>query len=173
MPVEKPKDKCVGGRMHKEIDEVLLKNLCKIQCTDAEICAVMMIDQDTLFKYVKAKYNISLSEYIKRHSAQGKVSLRRLQFKKAEEGNTAMLIWLGKQYLGQRDEAILTNQQAQTFTLKYDTKQALINEAIKHAKETNNTIDIDPNPLSQDPSAEIKTPQPKTILRKKADAVNV
>jgi hypothetical protein len=167
MPVEKPKSKCIGGRQHKEIDEVLLKNLCKIQCTDAEICAVMMVDQDTLFKFVKAKYNIPLSEYIKQHSAHGKVSLRRLQFKKAEEGNTAMLIWLGKQYLGQRDEAIVTSQQAQTFTLKYDTKQALINEAIKHAKEQNDTIDIESEPLSAEPLPS------RTILRKKTDVINV
>jgi hypothetical protein len=31
------------------------------------------------------------------------MSLRRLQAKKAAEGNVTMLIWLGKQYLGQSD----------------------------------------------------------------------
>jgi len=38
-------------------------------------------------------------------SAMGKMSIRRLQFEKAKEGNTTMLIWLGKQYLGQTDKA--------------------------------------------------------------------
>lgn len=32
-----------------------------------------------------------------------KTSLRRLQWKKASEGNVAMLIWLGKQILGQKE----------------------------------------------------------------------
>jgi hypothetical protein len=34
----------------------------------------------------------------------GKSSLRRLQWKSALGGNVVMQIWLGKQYLGQRDE---------------------------------------------------------------------
>jgi hypothetical protein len=34
----------------------------------------------------------------------GKASLRRMQFKAAEDGNVTMLIWLGKQFLGQKDQ---------------------------------------------------------------------
>jgi hypothetical protein len=34
------------------------------------------------------------------------VSLRRAQFKAAKEGNVTMLIWLGKQRLGQKNEPI-------------------------------------------------------------------
>ena len=32
-----------------------------------------------------------------------RTSLRRWQYEKAKDGNVAMLIWLGKQLLGQRD----------------------------------------------------------------------
>ncbi len=32
------------------------------------------------------------------------MSLRRLQWKAAKENNVTMLIWLGKQYLGQTDK---------------------------------------------------------------------
>lgn len=35
----------------------------------------------------------------------GKRSLRRTQFKAALEGNPQLLIWLGKQYLGQSDKS--------------------------------------------------------------------
>lgn len=35
----------------------------------------------------------------------GKASLRRMQFKSAEDGNVTMQIWLGKQMLGQRDKS--------------------------------------------------------------------
>lgn len=36
--------------------------------------------------------------------AGGKASLRRMQWKSAEDGNTTMLIWLGKNILGQTDK---------------------------------------------------------------------
>lgn len=39
----------------------------------------------------------------KKYSAGGKRSLRRWQMQAAEKGNTAILIFLGKQYLGQKD----------------------------------------------------------------------
>jgi hypothetical protein len=41
------------------------------------------------------------AEYFKKHSVGGRISLRRSQFKLATAGNSTMLIWLGKQHLGQ------------------------------------------------------------------------
>lgn len=35
--------------------------------------------------------------------AKGNISLRRTQKQQADSGNATMLIWLGKQWLGQRD----------------------------------------------------------------------
>ena len=32
-----------------------------------------------------------------------KIELKKLQWMKAEQGDTKMLMWLGKQYLGQKD----------------------------------------------------------------------
>ncbi len=40
----------------------------------------------------------------KKLSVDGIISLRRMQFKKAQVGNVPMLIWLGKQYLGQSEK---------------------------------------------------------------------
>jgi len=39
--------------------------------------------------------------------ALGRMSIRRQQFKLLADGNVTMAIWLGKQYLGQRDQASL------------------------------------------------------------------
>ena len=52
---------------------------------------------------------MALSEYMARHGVQKKVSLRRWQWTLAEResqgrGKCTMLIWLGKQYLGQTDK---------------------------------------------------------------------
>ena len=171
MPVKRKRSRIKrapkNGRPEKAIDESLLKNLCMIQCTEKEMCAVLEVDPDTLQAYIMKVHKKTFSEYYEIYKGQGRVSLRRLQFRKAEEGNVSMLIWLGKQYLDQKDGDLdLHNARAcHTFTLKYDTKQALIDQAIKTAKEHSNTIDVEPIEPKQAPS--------KTILRKKTDVIDI
>lgn len=90
------------GRPKKEIDQKTFEELCAIQCTEAEICAVLGVCEDTLGKWCKRTYKMTFSEAFKSKSCLGKKSLRRTQFKLAEK-NAAMAIWLGKQYLEQKD----------------------------------------------------------------------
>ena len=47
------------------------------------------------------------------------MSLRRMQFEKAQTGNTTMLIWLGKQMLGQKDK-IETSEENTPLPWSYD-----------------------------------------------------
>jgi len=91
------------GRNLIEIDWVKVEKLCLIQCTGEEIAAIIGVDYDTLSAAIKREYEQDFSDYYKKHSAGGKASLRRMQFKTAEGGNPTMQIWLGKQYLGQTD----------------------------------------------------------------------
>lgn len=92
-----------SGRPKKEIDFDLVEKLCQIQCTGEEIASVLSINYDTLNNRVKEIHKVNFSDYIKRFASTGKASLRRMQWKSAEKGNTSMLIWLGKQYLDQRE----------------------------------------------------------------------
>jgi hypothetical protein len=63
----------------------------------------------TLTKWcIEDTYDKSFSDIYKSLSEGGKSSLRRWQFKKAQDGSVPMLIWLGKQYLGQRDRTEYT-----------------------------------------------------------------
>lgn len=48
--------------------------------------------------------------YIKRGTSERHISLRRAQYQAAMKGNTSMLIWLGKQDLGQTDKVEQTSQ---------------------------------------------------------------
>ena len=80
------------GRPKKVINQKLFENLCGIQCTEAEICGVLECSADTLNRWCKYKSK----------SQVGKSSLRRAQWKLAEK-NASMAIWLGKQYLEQKD----------------------------------------------------------------------
>ena len=96
------KKKNLGGRPYKQIDQKTFENLCGIQCTKAEICAVLDCEDDTLESWCKRTYKCGFSEIFDKKRGIGRVSLRRAQFRMAEK-NTAMAIFLGKNYLGQRD----------------------------------------------------------------------
>ena len=91
-----------GGRPRKEIDLEQFKKLCGMQCTLAEIAGFFDCSEDTIENWCKRELKSSFSDSFKQYSAAGKISLRRSQFKLAER-SASMAIFLGKQYLGQRD----------------------------------------------------------------------
>jgi len=98
-----------------ESDYKKFESLCAIQCTQQEICSIMEdIDHRTLARLIAERYldedgnPLDYANAYKKHAATGKASLRRSQFKLAER-NATMAIFLGKQYLGQRDAADLDN----------------------------------------------------------------
>lgn len=93
-----------GGRPIKEINYKQLSDMCKIHCTGEECAAILGMDYDTLNNRLKADGHGGFSDYFKIHSSGGKMSLRRRQFASALDGNVGMMIWLGKQHLGQTDK---------------------------------------------------------------------
>ena len=96
-------ENCKRGRPLKNFDVEQFKKLCSLHCTQAEIASFFNCDVDTVHAWCKREFGVGFMEAFKIHSSQGKISLRRYQFKTAEKGNVSMLIWLGKQYLGQTD----------------------------------------------------------------------
>lgn len=98
------------GRPRKEIDNKIFENLCGLQCTLEEIAGVFDCSPDTIERWCKREYEATFAEVYKKHSAKGKTSLRRIQFKLAEK-SAAMAIFLGKNYLGQKDNIIETDEQ--------------------------------------------------------------
>ena len=81
-----------------------LGRLCEIQCTAEECAAVLGVSVDTIDRRLKEAGYENFAEFRSKYADRGKMSIRRAQFRSAvENGNVAMLIWLGKQYLGQRD----------------------------------------------------------------------
>lgn len=61
------------------------------------------MSEDTIERWCKRTYKESFAVVFSKRRVGGKISLRRSQFKLAEK-NANMAIWLGKQYLNQRDE---------------------------------------------------------------------
>lgn len=91
------------ARPRIDIDKEQFKKLCAIQCTEEEIASWFKCSVDTVERYCKREFNMSFAEAFKTWSADGKISLRRIQFRMAET-NCSMAIWLGKQYLGQKEQ---------------------------------------------------------------------
>lgn len=103
-----------------QIDYNMVEKLANIQCTQQEIASFLGCHRDTLLRDEK------FCDIYKKGQENGKMSLRRMQFKLAEK-NTSMAIFLGKQYLGQKD--VVEN---------IETDNGIINEligALNNAKE--------------------------------------
>ena len=126
------------GRPKIEIDFKTLDGMCAINCTQEEIASVLGISIDTLGRRIKEIHDMTFAEYYKKNSANGKMSLRRAQFDRAmgdkvdeykdefnektkkfervktgnkiwaNNGSVPMLIWLGKQWLGQSEQIQIT-----------------------------------------------------------------
>lgn len=93
----------MAGRPKFEIDYELVKKLANIQCTQKEIASVLGCSDRTL------QNDEEFMRVFREGLESGKASLRRFQWKIAEKGNASMCIFLGKQYLGQRDNVEVTD----------------------------------------------------------------
>ena len=90
------------ARPQKEIDEKNFAKLCGLQCTLNEIADFFECSPDTIERWCKRTYDAGFADVFKNLSGAGKISLRRSQFELAKK-SASMAIWLGKQYLGQKD----------------------------------------------------------------------
>ena len=104
MPVKKAAPKKKTGRPLIAINWKQVDQMCAIHCTGDEQAAILEISYDTLNRACKRDKKMSFADYFRQKSAGGKMSLRRRQYSEAMEGNTTMLVWLGKNWLDQTDK---------------------------------------------------------------------
>ncbi len=89
-------------RPRKEIDREGFEKLCGFMCTEEEIASFFDVSVDTLQRWCKRTYGAGFAEVYKNKTADAKCTLRRYQMQLAEK-NPTMAIFLGKQWLGQKD----------------------------------------------------------------------
>jgi hypothetical protein len=94
------------GRPFATLDRDVIERAASIGCTMAEIAAVCRVSMATLYNHIELHPEIR--DIIERGRAAGKATLRRLQWQRANNGSDTMLIWLGKQLLGQKDRQELS-----------------------------------------------------------------
>lgn len=116
------------------IDKKQFENLCGLQCTLLEICDFFDVEDDTLNSWCKKTYGTTFSEVFKQKRGKGQISLRRMQWKLAEK-NTAMAIFLGKQYLGQKDKIEYTDDGMKAINENINNIADLLNKPKKNRTE--------------------------------------
>ena len=86
----------VSPKRKSRVNREKVEMLSSFGCTIMEIAKFFIVDESVIRKdYV---------EEVRRGKEQMKLRLRQLQWKFAEQGNTSLLIFLGKNYLNQTDK---------------------------------------------------------------------
>jgi len=94
------------GRPKLNIDSEAVLAAAEVGNTNTDIAHIMGCDESTIRK--------RFGEELERGRALQRDKLRKLQWRAAESGNAAMLIWLGKQMLSQTDKQEV--QATETFS---------------------------------------------------------
>ena len=149
MARKKDKEKEGVGRPRKEIDRMQFEELCRMQCTQKEMCAVLQCTDKTLNAWCKDEYGETLGKISKIYRQEGMASLKRAQWIKAmAQGDNTMMIWLGKQYLGQQENPQLIKLKEKELDIKMkelELKEKLIDAQLyewddEEDKEENETV---------------------------------
>ena len=121
------------ARPRTKIQYSQLDKLLGLQCTLKECAFYFNCSEDTIERAVKRDKDMSFAEYRELKRSAGLISLRRYQFQLAQK-SAVMAIFLGKQWLGQKD----TTDTDETTLLRLDE---LLKEVRANAqKETENEI---------------------------------
>ena len=93
------------GRPPVRIDWKKVDKLMEAGCSGTEIAAHIGIHRETLYKRSVDDHGMEFTDYIQQNKAKGDSLIRVKQFQLAMEGDKSMLVWLGKNRLGQSDKA--------------------------------------------------------------------
>lgn len=118
-----------AGRPKAKIDQKEFEKLCALQCTLVEIAGWFSVSEDTIERWCADTYKCNFAEIYAQKRGVGKVSLRRTQWKMAET-NPSMAIFLGKQYLGQKDKPEEEDNTAQVLIQNMTTLTETLSKVV-------------------------------------------
>jgi hypothetical protein len=104
------------------IDSAVVETLAKVGATNCEIADHFMVDEGTIRK--------RFSDLLAKARSTRKIKLREMQWKLAEKGNLGMMIWLGKQELGQ-SEKVEQKIQSHSTVLTAEVTQKKLEDAYR------------------------------------------
>jgi hypothetical protein len=104
----------------KIIDWEKVDRLIEAGCSGHEIAPAIGISSDTLYERCVLEKGMTYSDYSSKLRAKGDGLLKAKQFQLAMSGNPAMLVWLGKNRLGQKDKVQSDDQDTQPQTIRIE-----------------------------------------------------
>ena len=113
------------ARPRKELENLVFNGWDQLEAlivwADKEhCCSKLGIDEKTLSKRIVEKTGLSFSEYKHQKKGAMRTNLRKKQYDVAMAGNVSMLIWLGKNELGQSDKQELEQTTKVEITIDDD-----------------------------------------------------
>ena len=103
-PTRKKIEGPAGGRPIKPIDWDEVDKLLMAGCNGVQVAAYLHMHPHTFYDRVQIEKGTSFTEYQTEKKEKGNTLLLGAQYKLALERDRTMLIWLGKQRLGQKEE---------------------------------------------------------------------
>lgn len=95
-------DKHAGGRPPVEIDLKKVELLAQLYATDTEIAISLGVSRNSVKRVKKKK---AYQEAIERGKVRAALGVRKAQFDAVLAGDRTMLVWMGKQILGQSENS--------------------------------------------------------------------
>jgi len=94
-----------------EIDWKQVGAMLEAECSGEQIAGKLGIHANTLYQRCKKELNLDFVTFKAQKQASGETLLKVKQFESAvKDKDRSMLIWLGKQRLGQKDKSENTNK---------------------------------------------------------------
>ena len=110
-------EKSKMGRPRKDFDWELVNALCALRASEEYVAERLLIGQGKpvnkksvtamimmMQRRIRDQYDCTFVEFRAKKDEPWRISLRKLQRQSASEGNPTMLVWLGKNDLGQSDK---------------------------------------------------------------------
>ena len=129
-----------SGRPRKELEPEQVRKLAGLHCSVDEIADILGCGRDTIYRHYKEELDIG--------RAEGRMRLRTMQFKSAQSGSAAMLIWLGKQILGQKDQQEIAVVDEEEKRLSEEDGDAMLNRITGNENSGNGSGDKKSSPSS-------------------------
>lgn len=94
-----------AGRKPAQVDWSVVDNLLAAGCPGTEVASHLGIHPTTLYRHCEEEHKVNFTVYSQQKRAKGDALLRVAQFDEAvRERDRGLLIWLGKNRLGQSDK---------------------------------------------------------------------
>lgn len=121
----------MAGRPKANIDWDKVGKLLNAQCNAVGIASVLGISTDTLYLRCQEDNKMEFTAFSELKKSEGKELLRAKQYQIAMTGDKTMLVWLGKQYLGQSDKTEVSaslNMTADTIKSEIEKRKELLDK---------------------------------------------